>query len=191
MWLYSSDLLIPPPYKMQSPHDDSSYFIDEGFRAKAFGADKIARNMFYKACVKGSDLGCVALNHQHINAESKNIKDKCDLGDKNACFSLYQYYSAESLFDSFKVKWYLGKSCKLGHKNACEIESNTLPSPQQKLNEECFYNNPISCYKLADMYIFGRGVAKNINVAKQLLRKSCQNGLQMACENYMKILSLR
>lgn len=193
----NEDIFIKPPYKANFSHNNATYFTNEGFRAASFGSMKIARDLFYKACVLGDDLGCLALNNinSNINVESIVIaKNECDLGDKDACFKLYRHYSTETMLDDFKAKWYLSKSCRLGNSEACNIElSNIAPFIQNKrqlLNEQCFYNDGFSCYKLADIYLFGKGVVKNIDFAKNLLKKSCENRYQRACVKYIEILSL-
>lgn len=187
---------IKPPYKANIPYSNAEYFTNEGFKAALIGAKKIARDLFYKACVLGSDLGCLALNE--INAPLSTNKNfintnECHYGDKEACFSLYKYYSSETFLDSFKAKWYLSKSCRLGKSEACMIElSNIEPfihNKRQILNEQCFYNNANSCYELANIYLFGRGVVKNLDFAKKLLKKSCETGLEKACTKYIEILS--
>ncbi|RAX51376.1 hypothetical protein CCY99_09185 [Helicobacter sp. 16-1353] len=187
---------IKPPYKANFPHNNAKYFTNEGFRAISFGSKKIARDLFYKACVLGDDLGCVALNNINANLKVESTviaKSECDLGDKDACFKLYKYYSTETMLDDFKAQWYLSKSCRLGNSEACNIElSNVKPfihNERQLLNEQCFYNDAFSCYKLANIYIFGKGVVKNAEFAKTLLKKSCENGLQKACVKYIEILS--
>lgn len=190
---YAGGLLFPS-LPSREPFSEARFFTNEAFRAATFGANKIARDLFYRACVLGDELGCVGLNAIHApqGLESRFIaKDECDLGAAEACFKIYRYYATETTLDDFKARWYLAKACRLGHSEACALELSMprdfIASSRQLLNEECFRNNAFACYKLADIYLFGRGVAHNRAFARDLLKKSCQNGYFRACQIYMQI----
>lgn len=121
--LYAGDL-INPPYSNPNPNDYASYYRNEAFRAAGFGAKVIARDLFYKSCVLGDQLGCLALSEINVKFNVDSIimnKNECHFGDKDACFKLYKYYLNEGILDQFKISWYLSKACQLGHKEACEI----------------------------------------------------------------------
>ena len=190
--------LIAPPYSKENPQSNASYYRNEGFRAASFGANIIARDLFYKSCVLGDQLGCNALNEIDASLRIDSIvtkKDECYLGDKDACFNIYQYYSNEGILDSFKITWYLSKACRLGHIKACEIEKQQnyifIKNERQVLSMQCFRNDVMACYKLANIYLFGKGVKRNINLAMNLLAKSCNGGLKKACIKYNYIISLK
>ena len=190
--------LIPPPYHRENPQDGAEYYRNEGFRAASFGANIIARDLFYKSCILGDLLACNALSEIDAGLRIDSImtnKDECYLGDKNACFDIYQYYSNEGILDRFKITWYLSKACRLGHIKACEIEKREnhifIKNNNQVLSTKCFKNEIFACYKLANMYLFGDGVKKNINLAINLLAKSCNGGFKKACIKYNQIISLK
>lgn len=193
-----ADNLIAPPYSKENPAPNASYYRNEGFRAASFGSNIIARDLFYKSCILGDQLGCNALSEIGANLRIDSIvikKDECHLGDKDACFNIYQYYSNEGILDSFKITWYLSKACRLGHKKACDIEGQKnyvfIKNERQVLSTQCFNNDVLACYKLANIYLFGDGVKRNANFAINLLAKSCNGGLKKACIKYNQIISLK
>ncbi len=124
--LIYANKLIPPTYNNININNDAAYYRNEAFRAAGFGSKIIARDLFYKSCVLGDQLGCIALSEINVKFNIDSIitnKDKCNIGDKDACFELYKYYLNEGILDHFKISWYLSKACRLGHKEACIISS--------------------------------------------------------------------
>ena len=124
--LYASNPLLQPNNN-QNIRNDAAYSRNEAFRAAGFGSKIIARDLFYKSCVLGDKLACIALSEINVKFNIDSIltnKDKCHFGDKDACFELYNYYLNEGILDHFKISWYLSKACKLGHKQACNISRN-------------------------------------------------------------------
>jgi len=51
----------------------------------------------------------------------------------------------------------------------------------KQYKEECNNNNQQSCFKLADRYLYGRGVKQSYQKALQLYDKSCKSGIAHAC----------
>ncbi|RDU57470.1 sel1 repeat family protein [Helicobacter sp. MIT 99-5507] len=197
-YILFAENLIPPPYNKENPEINASYYRNEGFRAASFGSNIIARDLFYKSCVLGDQLGCNALSEIDASLRIDSVvtkKDECYLGDKDACFNIYQYYSNEGILDSFKVTWYLSKACRLGHKKACNIKREQnyifIKNERQVLSTQCFRDDVLACYKLANIYLFGDGVKRNINLTMNLLAKSCNGGLKKACIKYNQIISLK
>lgn len=188
---------IRPPFRLSAPTPEAQYFTNEGFRASFVGSKRIARDLFYKACLLGDDLGCLAFNE--IKAPLK-IKDNfisheaCNLGDSHACFKLYEYYLHENIPDNFSATWYLSKACRLGNTLACKVEISKIrpliSSKRQILNNKCFLKDANSCFALANIYLLGDGVQKNFSFAKELIAKSCNLGFKKACIEYIKILSI-
>lgn len=128
----------------------------------------------------------------HENSPQDIIIDSANLvcSDKISCFRIYQFYLAQIPRDDFKVRFFRQKSCDLGLDEACGGEIPQMDSAQmarQRLYNECYANNPASCYALGDTYLFARGVARDVAFARKLLLKGCQNGLKIACDDYMKI----
>ncbi|RDU63179.1 sel1 repeat family protein [Helicobacter sp. MIT 14-3879] len=190
-------IILEPKNQSIEQINQGKYYTNEGFRAASFGSNHIARDLFYKACSLGDDLGCRAFNEINAPLRVEKIliqKQECDFGDKDACFSLFRYYSSQSILDSFKSDWYLSKACRLGKIEACNLEvSKFKPYIQSKahlLGNQCFYNNKNACYELGNMYLFGIEVVKNVEFAKELIKKSCDIGLKKACNDYIRILSL-
>ncbi|MDY0115991.1 MAG: hypothetical protein RBR59_00265 [Sulfurimonadaceae bacterium] len=48
-------------------------------------------------------------------------------------------------------------------------------------------NNPQACAILAVMYVNGQGVKKDINKAKELYKKSCDNNFELGCQGYNEL----
>lgn len=191
----SSD--IRPPFRLSSPSVDAQYFTNEGFRASFVGSRKIARDLFYRACLLGDDLGCLAFNEIKMPLKIKdnfNNYEACNFGDAISCFRLYEYYISENIPDRFSANWYLAKSCRLGNAIACKIEISKFKalviSKRQLLNNKCNLKNARACFELANMYLSGNGVQKNFIFARELIAKSCNLGLKQACMEYIKILSI-
>lgn len=189
-------IILEPKNQTREQINQGRYYTNEGFRAASFGSKNIARDMFYKACSLGDDLGCRALNE--LKAPLKvdsllNNKQECDYGDKEACFILFRYYSSQSVLDSFKSDWYLAKSCRLGKIEACRLQMTHfkpfINDKIQLLGNQCFYSNKEACYELGNIYLLGNGVTKNRDFALELIKKSCDLGEKRACNDYMRIIS--
>lgn len=183
-------------YRLSNPSVEARYFTNEGFRAIKFGLHKIAKNLFYKACVKGDDLGCLSFNEISLSSADyiNSSIYKCNIGDSDACFSMHKKHLNDEILDYFKINWYLSKSCKLGNLEACLLEALKIKpyiDDRQILGNACFYNNAEACYKLSTIYLFGKGIPKNIDFATKLIKKSCSMGFKKACINYMMLLSRR
>lgn len=184
------------PFRFSSPMPEARYFTNEGFRAAALGSKNIARDLFYKACIMGDDVSCMALNELKVPLSVDKIiiaKQECGCGIAQSCLSLYRYYANDAVLDTYTASWFLSKACRLGSYEACKLEFAKIPAyinnERQSLTNECYYNDSLSCYKLANIYIFGRGVVRNIGFAKDLLKRSCELGQKKACTMYIEILS--
>lgn len=175
--------------------ESGKYYTNEGFRAAAFGAKSLARDLFYKACILGDNVGCYALNEINapLKAESSFInKQECSFGDKDACFAMFEYYINEFSLDSFKANWYLSKACRLGKIEACELESKRIKpfikDRRELLTQACFYNDARACYELGNIYLYAKGVTRNIAYAKDMMKKACKLGLKNACADFVWLM---
>ncbi|MDE6886117.1 MAG: hypothetical protein K2P17_03670 [Helicobacteraceae bacterium] len=183
-------------FQSQKEAFSGAYYTNEAFRAAAFGAKNIARDLFFKACVFGDNLGCRALNEINAPLKTERLfldKQECDFGDKEACFKIFRYYQSEPTLDSFKMNYYLSKACRLGKSEACKLESKHiqpfLQDKRQLLGNACFKSDAKACYELGNIYLFGKGVVKNVSYAKDMIKKSCDIGLKKACVDYIRIMS--
>ncbi|MGX2982615.1 hypothetical protein [Helicobacter sp. 23-1045] len=179
-----------------------AHYTNEGYRAASFGAQKIARDLFYKACSLGDNLGCLSLNKLNAPLGVDNLvlkKQECAYGVGESCFWLFRHYAGESTLDSFKTDWYLNKACKLGKMQACALKSERFKpyilDNYQLLGNRCFKNDAQSCYVLGVAHFLGRldgkKVAQNRTYALELLQKSCVLGAKMGCVEYHKLRGWR
>lgn len=183
-------------YRLSNPSINSQYFTNEGFRAAKFGANKIAKTLFYKACVMGDELACTLFNDMsNKKLDSKAYMNSNCLVNNLDCFNRYKHYLEEDILDDFKIKWYLSNSCKAGSVEACILEAlNIRPyinNYRQELGNACNYNYAQACYKLAHIYLFGKNTKRNVPFAINLMKKSCNIGFKRACIDYMMLLSRR
>ena len=182
-----------PFYQLSKPSFKAQYFTNEGFRAAMFGVDKIAKSLFYKACVMGDELACLSFN----NISNKKLDSKADIGRNYSSnieyFKKYKSSLREDILDDFKVKWYLSKSCRLGNTEACILESLRIRpyihNDRQELGNACNYNYAKACYELANIYLFGIDITRNVSLAINLMKKSCNIGFNRACIDYIMLLS--
>lgn len=190
----SNIIILEPLSHTKTQRELGKHYTNEGYRAANFGVKNIARDLFYKACSLGDNIGCLSLNllNAPINADNLVLKkQECTLGVAESCFWLFRHYANDIMLDSFKTDWYLNKACNLGKLQACELKMSHfkpfITNKYQLLGNKCFKADAQSCYHLGIAHLFGKGVAKNRPFAINLLQKSCTLGFKPACNDYMKI----
>lgn len=208
----SNTWILEPTNQSAEQRRLGRYYTNEGYRAANFGAKKIARELFYKACGLGDNIGCLSLNmlNAPVQADSLVIKkQECALGIGEACFWLFQYYANDGALDVFKTDWYLDKACRAGVARACELKSARftpfVANKYQLLENLCINNDAQSCYALGVGHIYGKIyganlsrfygdfdnliVAKNPRYGVKLLNKACALGWKGACKEIIKLKS--
>lgn len=117
--------------------------------------------LYNKGCELGYAKSCngVAYGYRNGWGVDENTQESikfftkaCELGDGDSCFHLGTVYLGEEEIvkvDEKKAFYYFNKGCELG--------------------------KDYSCVVIADLYEKGSGVEKNINKAKELYTKRCQN----------------
>lgn len=190
----SNIFILEPISHTQAQKNLGKYYTNEGYRAANFGSKNIARDLFYKACFLGDKIGCLSLNLLNAPINIDNLllkKQECNLGVGKSCFWLFRHYANENILDSFKTDWYLEKSCRLGEIQACELKMSRfkpfITNKYQILGTKCYNLDAQSCYHLGIAHLFGRGVAKNHQLALKLLQKSCSLGFKAGCNDYIKL----
>lgn len=189
--------ILEPLHQSAEQRQLGRHYTSEAYRAAKFGSMRIAKDLFYKACSLGDNLGCLSLNHLNAPLNIDNLmakKHECDLGVGDSCFWLFRYYANGTTLDSFKTGWFLDKSCRLGIVNACALKMARfkpyITDNYQLLGNKCHKNDAQSCYTLGVAHFFGKldgkAVAKNRAYALQLIQKSCVLGFKKGCSEYHK-----
>ena len=130
-----------------------------------------------KACEKGNSEKCQDLGLQFAKGEGilRNVfkaneyyQKACDLDNANGCRNLgMQYYSSVRIEDP--------DSCEL------YVKASNL------FEKACNLNDRLGCMMLGLNYKWGKGVSKDIEIAKKYLKKSCELKLQSGCDQYAEL----
>ena len=216
--LYAEDLrweeawILEPTNQSKEQRYLGRYYTNEGYRAANFGAKKIARELFYKACGLGDDIGCLSLNLLNAPVSADKLvtkKQECAVGVGESCFWLFQYYANDGVLDKFKTDWYLDKACRVGVARACELKNAhfapSIANKYQLLQNLCLNNDAKSCYALGVGHIYGKiyganlsriygdfsnvSIAKNPRYGAKLLKRACELGEKRACGEVIKLNS--
>ena len=94
-------------------------------------------------------------------SEKKHLSEACNKGNIKACFQFAEFY-------------YTGIYNGVYDKNYYKI----VVEPYHK---SCKKRIAKACYRLGEMYIFKRGVSRNLIKGYQLQEKSCSLGLAIGC----------
>ena len=153
------------------------------------------RKMVLGLAVLVSLLCVEALGDYNSQAKARELDEKCDNGDSEACKDLGNRYSS-SLYgipeDYPKAIFYFEKVCKKGNEkdeyfaDACTrlgmIYDFELPRAQRDYKKAlklftlgCEGGDEIGCRGVLEMYEQGRGVPKNPAKGAAYLKKSCDS----------------
>lgn len=208
----SNTWILEPTNQSPSQKRLGRHYTNEGYRAANLGAKKIARELFYKACGLGDDVGCLSLNMLDTPTQGDNLvakKQECALGVGEACFWLFKHYANDGALDKFKTDWYLDKACRMGVAEACALRdahfAPFIADKYQLLSNLCLNRDAQSCYALGIAHIYGNfyganmgrfygdftnmSVAKNPRYGVSLLNKACVLGWGEACREIIKLKS--
>lgn len=150
------------------------------------GKTENALNMFKKSCEMGFYLGCqeslkVALKNKDRKKIISLADRSCELGNKEICFFLGQYFSG--LNQKKEALNYTLKGCKLEDGKSCYLAGliyqsiGKIGESQKSLIKSCTLNEAKGCYYLGETQL----LLNNNILAIGHLNKSCELGLDTAC----------
>ena len=151
-------------------------------------------------------LLCVeALGDYNPQAKARELDEKCDNGDSEACKDLGDRYSSSLLYDIPedypKAIFYYERVCKKGN----EKDEYFAPScgdlgalyhnggygvPQDYKKASKFYSlacdggNVIACQNLGSVYYDSEGVSQDIVKGAEYVKRACDAGDWVACKNF-------
>ncbi len=164
-----------------------------------------AKLFYQKGCDNG--MSCKDVARLYLKDNNQVSKEKalkaltkaCYRGDKRACFKVGKIYEkGNSVIKNItRSKEFYQKSCSGYTQEACDKlgkppmsffpESDKDIKNNIGFTEQCKNNDYWACYRLGDIYQKGKGVKKDIKLAKQYYTKSCNGLYYESCFNLAHI----
>jgi len=114
----------------------------------------------------------------------KQIENKCNSGDLQACLDAGNYYGTEQNLNPKKSIKYFSLACNKGNAKACAVlgfcyqsnwfgyEKNNKKKAVELFKKSCNGNSGYGCWYLANTYFEGIGVPKNKKLACKYWKKT-------------------
>ena len=169
----------------------------------SMSCQQLCRMGDYSACQKGiMGISCedkVNRSSQATSKKSEKYQHECDANNGESCLQLGILFEKgkEVQQDKLKAGELYKKACNLDNANACAVlgtyyaegigtNGKNLDFDKAFMYTEkaCYQNIYPSCVNLGIMYLEGKGIEKSFSKAVNIFKKTCNNGSQVACDNY-------
>ena len=114
-----------------------------------------------------------------MDKRQKLLDIQCRIGDAESCYRLGQSY----------LRGNRG-ICGRAPQSVIDNAKNTIQSNEKAVDmfrKACNDDIAKSCRALANLYIWGKGVEKDREMAKSLYKKACDSDNKFACEKYKEM----
>lgn len=154
------------PLELCEARDAEACFVAGGMALLGRGApqsDPRAIELFELACEGGSASGCEALAKMYREGRSMPK-------------------------DPRRSKELMEKACEHGAAESCRsvgmdaLKDGDQATAVRLLTRACELRNAISCLAVGTFYVTGTGVARDLDKAREFLRRACNMGERAACD---------